>query len=65
MARSNLRIDWDSKPGFPEAPDYPEPYGSAIKAIIDDVREESADVESYTLNYSSNLIRVHRMKTWN
>lgn len=48
VARSNLKTDWNTKPDFPEQPDYPEPYASAIKAIIDDVREESADVESYT-----------------
>ncbi|MGB5716212.1 MAG: inactive transglutaminase family protein [Gammaproteobacteria bacterium] len=55
VARSNLNVDWDSKPDFPEPPDYEEPYASAIKAIIDDVREESADVESYTLELLKQL----------
>ena len=55
VARSKLSIDWDTKPGFPEPPEYPEPYASAIKAIIDDVREESADVESYTLELLKQL----------
>ena len=48
VARSNLSHDWDSIPDYPEAPVYPEPYASAIQAIIEDVREESADVMSYT-----------------
>ena len=48
VARSNLHANWESKPGFPAPPAYPEPYASAIQAIIEDVREESADVESYT-----------------
>jgi hypothetical protein len=48
VARSNLSHDWESIPDYPEAPVYPEPYASAIQAIIEDVREESADVMSYT-----------------
>ena len=48
VARSNLSHDWESTPGYPEPPVYPEPYASAIQAIIEDVREESADVMSYT-----------------
>jgi hypothetical protein len=55
VARSNLKVDWETKPDFPDPPDYPEPYASAIKAIIDDVREESADVESYTLELLKQL----------
>lgn len=35
-------------PAFPQAPHYPEPYNSAIKTILDDVRSESADIASYT-----------------
>lgn len=37
-----------STPPFPQAPFYPEPYNSAIKAILDDVRLESADIATYT-----------------
>ena len=55
VARSNLKVGWETKPDFPDPPDYPEPYASAIKAIIDDVREESADVESYTLELLKQL----------
>jgi hypothetical protein len=55
VARSNLNVDWESKPEFPAPPDYQEPYASAIRAIIEDVREESADVESYTLELLKQL----------
>lgn len=48
VARSNKPVAWQTVPAFPQLPDYPEPYASAIQAIIEDVREESADVESYT-----------------
>ena len=48
VARSNKPVEWETTPAFPPLPDYPEPFASAIQAIIEDVREESADVESYT-----------------
>lgn len=35
-------------PPFPQAPHYPEPYNTAIKAILDNVRSESADIATYT-----------------
>lgn len=35
-------------PQFPGRPKYDEPYDSAINAILDEVREESADIETYT-----------------
>lgn len=35
-------------PPFPQVPYYPEPYNSAIKAILDTVRMESADIATYT-----------------
>lgn len=40
---------WDKDvPVFPEKPVYPEPYGAAIRSILKDVRDESADIASYT-----------------
>jgi hypothetical protein len=48
VAKSPYPVEWNSKPGFPVTPEYPEPYASAIKSILDDVRNSSADVESYT-----------------
>lgn len=35
-------------PAFPDVPDYPEPYGSAALALLEDVRQESADIASFT-----------------
>lgn len=48
VARTDKPAEWESVPAYPKPPDYQEPYSSAIQAIIDDVREASADVESYT-----------------
>ncbi len=48
VARSEQLQSWNSIPAYPKAPQYEEPYASAIKAILDDVRKESADVNSYT-----------------
>ncbi len=39
---------WTDSPEFPVPPAYTEPYASAIRAIIDDVRKESANVSTYT-----------------
>ncbi|MCC5859851.1 MAG: inactive transglutaminase family protein [Ectothiorhodospiraceae bacterium] len=36
------------QPPFPAVPDYPEPYGSAAMALLEDVRQESADIASFT-----------------
>ncbi|MGB1579888.1 MAG: UUP1 family membrane protein, partial [Nevskiales bacterium] len=35
-------------PKFPEKPDYPEPYRSAVYSFLEEVRDESADIESFT-----------------
>nr|WP_282571247.1 inactive transglutaminase family protein [Methylonatrum kenyense] len=44
-------------PSYPEVPDYPEPFGSAALTVLQDVREESADISSFTrrllLRYNS------------
>ncbi|MFE8071425.1 inactive transglutaminase family protein [Marinobacteraceae bacterium S3BR75-40.1] len=40
--------EWGPKPAFPKKPEYPEPDASAIHAILEDVRSESADVASFT-----------------
>jgi len=48
VAPSNKQVDWQRKPDFPYPPDFEEPYASAIRAIIEDVRKESADVATYT-----------------
>jgi hypothetical protein len=38
----------EPKPTFPDKPDYPAPEGAAIDALLKEVRERSADVESFT-----------------
>lgn len=48
VAKDDAQVNWPSKPRFPVVPEYEEPYASAIKAIIEDVRKQSADVASYT-----------------
>lgn len=48
LTRSDLNNSWNSVPRYPKKPDYQEPYASAIKTILDDVRNESADIGSYT-----------------
>ena len=45
---TNNKATWDSVPAFPERPDYPEPFDTAIENILDEVRQESVDVASYT-----------------
>ena len=48
FTRSDLNQSWSSVPRYPKKPEYQEPYASAIKTILDDVRNESADIGSYT-----------------
>lgn len=48
LTRSDLNQTWNSIPRYPKKPEYQEPYSSAIMAILDDVRNESADIGSYT-----------------
>ncbi|MBK8974237.1 MAG: inactive transglutaminase family protein [Hahellaceae bacterium] len=48
VAKSPIEVDWGGKPKFPEPPTFSEIEAPAIQAILDDVRNSSADVESYT-----------------
>lgn len=48
LTRSDLNQVWTSVPRYPKKPEYQEPYASAIKATLDDVRSVSADIGSYT-----------------
>ena len=43
-------------PTYPEVPEYKEPLGSAISAILDEVREHSADTETFTRELLLRLI---------
>lgn len=48
VAVSDQTAQWRDRPATPVPPDYEEPYATAIRTIISDVREESADVFTYT-----------------
>lgn len=48
VTRSEQSAAWRDYPRFPSPPDYEEPYATAIRVIINDVRQESADVFTYT-----------------
>ncbi|MGB5148178.1 MAG: inactive transglutaminase family protein [Porticoccaceae bacterium] len=48
VAASDQTAYWRDQPGLPAPPTYEEPYATAIGAIISDVREQSADVFTYT-----------------
>jgi hypothetical protein len=37
-----------ARPGYPPKPELEEPYGTALKDIVDTVRAESADTQSFT-----------------
>jgi hypothetical protein len=46
--RSGEVVTDPSVPAFPPVPDYKEPLGSAIQAVLSQAREQSADVFSFT-----------------
>ncbi len=48
VAPSEHPAEWQDRPRYPEPPAYEEPYATAIRVIINDVRQESADVFTYT-----------------
>ena len=43
------------RPGIPEPPQLDQPYASAVSDIVEEVRAESADVESFTANILARL----------
>lgn len=56
-------------PAFPEVPEYDEPFGAAVRGLLEEVRRQSADVESFSrqllrrYNASSADDRVHLLRT--
>ena len=44
----NQRQHADPFPGFPQVPEFEEPLKSAVTALLDQVRNESADIETFT-----------------
>lgn len=48
VTRSSATSNWSAIPAYPESPHFTEPYATAIKKIIEDVRSESADTYTFT-----------------
>ena len=48
VAPTKAKSKWISVPEYPEAPEFPEPYSTAIDKIIKDVRSQSADTATFT-----------------
>lgn len=46
--RATEEISLPVRPDYPPVPDLPEPFATAAGALVDDVREHSADIASYT-----------------
>lgn len=46
--RSDNHSDLSITPHYPPVPDLPEPFATAAETLVDDVREHSADIASYT-----------------
>ncbi|MGH1537755.1 MAG: inactive transglutaminase family protein [Gammaproteobacteria bacterium] len=48
LIRSNIPTNWNEIPDYPKAPEFFEPYSTAVNKIIEDVRSHSADTASFT-----------------
>ncbi len=48
LTRSNAFTNWNEVPDYPKAPEFSEPYSTAVNKIIEDVRSHSADTASFT-----------------
>jgi hypothetical protein len=55
ITRSNKEQNWSVIPEYPKAPEFFEPYLTAVKKIIKDVRSQSADTESFTFELINQL----------
>ena len=44
----DTRVVEGPQPAFPDVPEYPEPYGSAAMTVLEEVRDGSADIASFT-----------------
>ena len=47
ITKTEASAEWLSKPDYPKAPEFPEPYATAVAKIIEDVRSQSADTASF------------------
>jgi len=55
LTRSNLPTNWSEVPEYPQAPQFFEPYNTAVNKIIEDVRSQSADTASFTYELITQL----------
>lgn len=55
VTRSSINPKWSTVPKYPEAPEFFEPYLTAVNKIIDDTRSQSADTESFTFELIDQL----------
>ena len=55
LTRSNVATKWTQVPDYPQAPEFFEPYSTAVNKIIEDVRSHSADTASFTYELINQL----------
>ncbi|MEJ2115254.1 MAG: UUP1 family membrane protein, partial [Gammaproteobacteria bacterium] len=55
LTRSNVDTNWNEVPEYPKAPEFFEPYSTAVNKIIEDVRSQSADTASFTYELISQI----------
>ena len=55
VVRSDTTSSWVSDPDYPKAPEFEEPYSTAVDKIIKDVRSQSADIATFTYELITQL----------
>ncbi len=55
LTKSKVATKWTEVPNYPEAPEFFEPYSTAVAKIIEDVRSQSADTASFTYELIAQL----------
>ena len=55
LTRSNVKTKWTTIPEYPKAPEFFEPYSTAVNKIIEDVRSQSADTATFTYELINQL----------
>ena len=55
ITNTDTSSKWTEIPSYPEAPEFSEPYSTAIAKIIEDVRSQSADTVSFTFELIEQL----------
>ncbi len=55
VTRSGSNKTWSTIPSYPSAPEFKEPYATAVRKIIEDVRSQSADTYTFTFELINQL----------